>query len=480
MIFVYWFRKDLRTVDNNAFSHYIEHLKKHISESGNKFLLIFIKNKNSFNYFGGKRINFLNQTLTELKNNLKDYNLNLEIVEGSSAEIFKNLLKSDRVTVFANSQVEPYSRKRDNKVKEIIESSSGEFHLFPDTTVMEFGSVLKDDGTPYTVFTPFKKKFLSLLFENYYAKIQCDLQSLSEFSKKQFKLSPKNFKKYEPGNTENSFLKGGRKEGVSHLKSFYGEGMQPYKERRDFPAVKGTSLLSPHLHFGTVSIRECFRAAYKKLEASQDKTGTETWLSELIWREFYYQITYHFPHVIKKSFKPEYENILWENDSLLFQNWCEGKTGYPIVDAGMRQLVRDGWMHNRVRMITAMFLTKDLLIDWKWGEKFFAEHLIDLDFANNNGGWQWSASTGCDAQPYFRIFNPYLQSAKFDPEGIYLKKYVPELKNVPLQYIHNPSGMPPSVQKEINFKSGKDYPLPIVNHFEMKERAINLFKYSKR
>lgn len=480
MIFVYWFRKDLRLDDNRAFSFYIEHLKKNISEPESKLLLLYIKNKNHYNYFGSKRINFLNRTLTELKNNLKDYNLNLEITEGTSIEVFKNLLKSDKVTVFANSQVEPYSRNRDEKVKKLIESYSGKFLLFPDTTIMEFGSVLKGDGTPYTVFTPFKKKFLSLTFEKDYAKIQCDLQSLSEFSGKQFKLSQKNFKKYKPDNSVNSFIKGGRKEGVEFLKSFYEDGMQKYKEIRDFPAVKGTSLLSPHLHFGTVSIRECFRTAYKKLEASQDKTGTETWLSELIWREFYYQITFHFPHVMKKSFKSDYENILWENDSSNFKKWCEGKTGYPIVDAGMRQLVRDGWMHNRVRMITAMFLTKDLLIDWKRGEKFFAEHLIDLDFASNNGGWQWSASTGCDAQPYFRIFNPYLQSAKFDADGIYIKKYVPELKNVPLQYIHNPSEMPPSVQKEINFKTGKDYPLPVVNHFEMKERAINLFRSSRR
>lgn len=480
MIFVYWFRKDLRPNDNNAFRNFIEHLKKNLSGTNNKFLLLYIKNHNSYKYFGSKRINFLNRTLTELKNYLKDYNLNLEIAEGSSPEIFKNLLKSDNVTVFANSQVEPYSINRDEKIKKIIESSSGEFRSFPDTTIMEFGGLLKDDGTPYTVFTPFRKKFLSLLFQKDYAKIQCDLQGLSKFSEKQFKHSRKNFKKYESGNQENSFLKGGRKEGVTYLKSFYEDGIQSYKEQRDSPAVKGTSLLSSHLHFGTVSIRECFRAANKKLEISPEKSGIETWLSELIWREFYYQITFHFPHIMKKSFKPDYENISWENNSAKFKKWCAGKTGYPIVDAGMRQLVRDGWMHNRVRMITAMFLTKDLLIDWKWGEKFFAEHLIDLDFANNNGGWQWSASTGCDAQPYFRIFNPYLQNAKFDPEGIYIKKYVPELKNVPTIYIHNPSEMPPTEQKKINFKTGSDYPLPIVNHFEMKERAINLFKYSKR
>ena len=480
MIFVYWFRKDLRLNDNNAFRHYIEHLKGNLSEPENKSLLLYIKNHNTYNYFGSKRINFLNRTLTELKNNLKDFNLNLEIIEGSSLDTFKKLLNSGKVTVFANSQVEPYSRSRDEKIKKLIGSTSGEFHLFPDTTIMKFGDLLKDDGTPYTVFTPFKKKFLSVLFENDYAKIQCELQALSKYSEKQFNLSTKDFKKYEPGKSENSFLKGGRKEGITLLKSFYESGLKSYQEKRDFPAINGTSLLSPHLHFGTVSIRECFRATYKKLEASQDITGIETWLSELIWREFYYQITFHFPHVMKKSFKSDYGNILWENDSSNFKKWCEGKTGYPIVDAGMRQLVREGWMHNRVRMVTAMFLTKDLLIDWKWGEKFFAEHLIDLDFANNNGGWQWSASTGCDAQPYFRIFNPYLQSAKFDADGIYIKKYLPELTNIPSKYIHNPSEMTPSEQKELNFKTGKDYPLSIVNHFEMKERAINLFKYSRK
>ena len=260
------------------------------------------------------------------------------------------------------------------------------------------------------------------------------------------------------------------------LKEFYNNGLGKYKSQRDFPSVSGTSLLSAHLHFGTVSIRECFRAALKKESETRNSEDVKVWMNELLWREFYYHITYHFPYVIDKSFKQKYDKLEWNYEQSDFDKWCTGNTGYPIVDAGMRQLNKEGWMHNRVRMITAMFLTKDLFIDWRWGEKYFAEKLIDMDFASNNGGWQWSASTGCDAQPYFRIFNPYLQSQKFDAKGDYIRKYVTELRSVPGKYIHKPDDMNKEQQTNCNVIIGKDYPYPIVKHYNVKENVLNKFK----
>ncbi len=278
---------------------------------------------------------------------------------------------------------------------------------------------------------------------------------------------------------KSELLKGGRSEGIRLLKDFYGEGLNEYHDKRDYPSSKGTSLLSPHIHFGTVGIRECFTTAFVKLKKTVNENegiGIQTWINELLWREFYYYITFHNPRIAFESFRKEYDDIKWDYDEKMFMNWCEGKTGFPIVDAGMRQLNREGWMHNRVRMITAMFLTKDLMIDWRHGEKYFAEKLIDLDFSNNNGGWQWSASAGVDAQPYFRIFNPNLQSKRFDAEGTYIKKYVPELKTLPAKFIHEPNLMSSKEQKTYGVIIGKDYPAPVIEHKAAKEKVIKKFK----
>lgn len=444
---------------------------KESSEQESKFAFIYIKNTHSYNYFGEKRISFLNESLIELSDNLSYYGLNLHILEGNSPDIFEKLVgKFGCINLFANKQVEPYAIKRDNSVKNIIESSGGRFNLFPDTTIFDFGKINKDDGTPYTIFTPFKKKFLSLLTNDMFTERYCDFSCLKYLNKENNNIFFNDFNTYNPVEENKSlsasvFLKGGSIEGLKHLRNFYNVSIQDYKKNRDFPALPGTSLVSAYLHFGTISIRECFETAYKKLESVSSKDGVETWISELIWREFYYHITFHFPHIIHKSFRSDYENIKWDNDEYLFDKWKTGQTGYPIVDAGMRQLVKEGWMHNRVRMITASFLTKDLLIDWMLGEKFFAEHLIDLDFSCNNGGWQWSASTGCDAQPYFRIFNPYLQSAKFDPDGVFIKRYIPELADVPAKFIHNPQEI-----KDI------DYPLPVVEHHKQKIEALKRYR----
>jgi len=247
--------------------------------------------------------------------------------------------------------------------------------------------------------------------------------------------------------------------------------MKDYSDQRDFPSIEGTSRLSVHLRFGTISTRQLVRAVWPKGDE-----GSRTWLSELIWREFYFALLDKNPHVEKHAYQSKYENLPWDNDKELFIAWCEGRTGVPIVDAGMRQLNQTGWMHNRLRMITASYLIKTLLVDWRWGEKYFAQKLIDFDLAANNGGWQWAASTGCDAAPYFRVFNPYRQSERFDKKGEFIKKYCPELSNVPNKYIHGPYLMPEKVQAESNCKIGQDYPAPIADYKLNRIRAINMFK----
>jgi deoxyribodipyrimidine photo-lyase len=246
--------------------------------------------------------------------------------------------------------------------------------------------------------------------------------------------------------------------------------------------LDGTARLSPYLRFGMISARECVSAAYQALRDAPDdsaRKSAETWLNELIWREFYITILYHYPEVLKQSFREDLRDISWRNDEQEFDAWCEGQTGYPVVDAAMRQLKYLGWMHNRARMIVASFLVKDLLVDWRWGERWFMQHLVDGDPADNNGGWQWTAGTGMDAAPYFRIFNPILQGKKYDPNGDYVRRWVPELAGVPTKYAHTPWMMPPELQGQINCIIGRDYPLPIVYHGFARERALAAYKQTR-
>jgi deoxyribodipyrimidine photo-lyase len=251
--------------------------------------------------------------------------------------------------------------------------------------------------------------------------------------------------------------------------------MVDYKDTRDFPAVKGVSYLSTHNRFGTISIRELATIAHTET-LRRTNLGAQTWLAELIWRDFYFQILWHSPHAAVSAYKPEYDRLNWENDKELFAAWCEARTGYPIIDAAMRQLNQTGYMHNRLRMIVASFLTKDLLIDWRWGEKYFADNLNDFDLSANNGGWQWAASTGCDAQPYFRIFNPITQSERFDPKGKFIRRYIPELSKLPDKFIHAPWTLPPLEAQTTNFVVGRDYPAPIVDHAVQREQALAMYK----
>jgi deoxyribodipyrimidine photo-lyase len=276
----------------------------------------------------------------------------------------------------------------------------------------------------------------------------------------------------------------GEAEAQRRLEAFIGggtRGVDGYSRRRNRPDVNGTSGLSPYIRFGMLSLRQAVVAAGQAIQQAQDdaaRKGAETWLNELIWREFYLAILYHFPHVRQRNFRPQYDAIPWDNDERAFEAWRQGRTGYPIVDAAMRQLVESGWMHNRTRMIVASFLVKDLLIDWRWGERFFMQHLVDGDPAPNNGGWQWTAGTGTDAAPYFRIFNPILQSKKFDPEGRYIRRWLPELAAVPDNYIHEPWRMPDEIQRQANCRISRDYPQPIIDHRAARERTLQAYKRS--
>ena len=466
MVKIFWFRKDLRLFDNRALAHFTDDVKP-----DEKFLFLYVKNRNTFKYFGEYRISFLHESLNDLSNSLGGKGLKLTVLEGSSISVFRELQsKYKNVTVYANRQVEPYTLKRDEAVSKFLESKGSSLKPYSDTTLFEPDEIIKDDGNPYSVFTPFSRKCYTLINDKHYNAADCRIERL--IAENNISLKSIKFEDLK----KSPLLRGGRTEGLRLLKEFYNKGLDKYKSQRDFPSVHGTSLLSAHLHFGTVSIRECFRAAMKKQRDMSTSDEVKVWMNELLWREFYYHITHHFPEIIKTSFKQQYDKLEWNYDEKTFRQWCEGKTGYPIVDAGMRQLNEEGWMHNRVRMLTAMFLTKDLFIDWRWGEKYFAEKLVDLDFSANNGGWQWSASTGCDAQPYFRIFNPYLQSERFDAKGAYIRKYVKELTNVPDKYIHKPNDMNAEQQTNCGVVLGKDYPYPIVEHQSVKENVLNKFK----
>lgn len=399
---IFWFRRDLRLHDNSGLYHALK--------AGIPVLPVFIFDTDILDELEDKndrRVEFIHLALREMQQQLVKQGSTLDVRYGKPEEVFPQLLKDYAVSsVYTNTDYEPYARQRDAAIEKMLSKKGIGFHSFKDQVILEKGEVLKEDGKPYTVFTPYSRRWKATIkkehlqyypVENYFANFyqQAPLPVIS-LEKMGFAPAGISF----PG-------KEWKKEIIRH-----------YKEQRDYPAIEGTSRLSVHLRFGTISIRELAREA---------GALNETFLNELIWRDFYHMILWHFPKVVCHAFKPEYDNIKWRNNEQEFQAWCRGQTGYPIVDAGMRELNATGFMHNRVRMIVASFLTKHLLIDWRWGEAYFAKKLLDFDLAANNGGWQWAAGSGCDAAPYFRVFNPYLQTQKFDPDLKYIRHWVPEL-----------------------------------------------------
>jgi deoxyribodipyrimidine photo-lyase len=374
-----------------------------------------------------KRVEFIHHHLSILKDEYEKVGSSILILHGNPIEIFKLLIPKN---VYCNNDYEPYAHERDKQVNVILDSKRSALYSFKDHVVFEKEEVTKDDGAPYTIFTPYSKKWKAKL-NSYYT----DRYPVEKYLRNLNQTSSFNF----PELDEIGFRQSGIPFPDRMIRTRI---IENYHSTRDFPGTNGTSRLSVHIRFGTVSIRQLVQVAIKK---------NESWLNELIWRDFYHMILWHFPHVESQAFKPQYDYVEWRNDEQDFQKWCEGKTGYPIVDAGMRELNETGFMHNRVRMIVASFLTKHLLIDWRWGEAYFAKKLLDFDLAANNGGWQWAAGCGCDAAPYFRVFNPYIQTEKFDPDHTYIKKWVPEFES-------------------------NSYPKPIIEHVKARERVLSTYK----
>jgi deoxyribodipyrimidine photo-lyase len=423
---LFWFRRDLRLDDNAGLYHA---LKK-----GLPVLPIFIFDKNILDKLEDKkdgRVEFIHQAILNLNEELKELGSSIKVFYSNPEKAFKELVKEYEVEcVYTNHDYEPYANERDATVTDFLNKHKIEFKTYKDQCIFEKDEVTKDDGKPYTIFTPYSRKW-KLRLTDFHVKVYPNKKYFKNF------LQTKSF-------TITSLKElGFEKSGLEFPSTTISKSIvTQYKEQRDFPAIKGTSKLSVHLRFGTVSIRALTKQAL---------VLNETWLNELIWRDFYMMILYHFPHAAKNSFKSQYDRIEWRNNESEFKAWCEGKTGFPIVDAGMRELNTTGFMHNRVRMIVASFLVKDLLIDWRWGEAYFAQKLLDFDLSANNGGWQWAAGSGCDAAPYFRVFNPTEQTKKFDPKYEYIKKWVPE------------------------FNTAK-YVSPIVDHASARLRVLAVYK----
>ena len=424
-ISIFWFRRDLRVEDNVGLYHALS--------SGNKVLPLFIFDTDILENLDtdDARVTFIHEELTRMHRFLSEVGSSLFVRRGKVTEVFKELLNTfDLQEVYVNRDYEPYATQRDAETKDFLSLMNVPFLSFKDQVIFETNEIVKQDGGPYKVYTPYSKKWLSQLSETFYTCFSTTdlMENFYKFTSNLVSLKEIGFRpssiKVMPFDTSVNMLDG-------------------YEGTRNFPGVKGTSRLSPHLRFGTVSVRKCVQNALN--------SSNSTFLKELIWREFFMQILWHFPKTVLHNFKPKYDGILWRNKQKDYQAWCDGNTGYPIVDAGMRELNSTGFMHNRVRMITASFLCKHLLIDWRWGEMYFAKKLLDFDLAQNVGNWQWVAGTGCDAAPYFRIFNPTEQVKKFDKDFTYIKKWVPEFQEL-------------------------TYVLPIVDHKEARERCLKTYK----
>ena len=463
-----WFRRDLRLADNAALHHALK--------SARRVYAAFVFDRAILDELlaegirADRRVDFIHRSLRQLDADLRAHGGALIVRHGFAAEEIVRLAAELGVEgVFANRDHEPYAIERDSRVAAALEDAGRRLYLFKDQTIFERDEVLTGAGRPFSVFTPYRNAWLKALtpwhlraypVERYAAALAAPpwpaaLPTLESLG-------------FAETDLDALGVAAGAAGGQAAFDDFKAR-IDRYREARDFPSVRGPSYLSVHLRFGTVSIRELARFAHERMAGS---AGAATWLSELIWREFYQQILFHHPQVVTQSFRPEYDRIRWDDAPELFAAWCDGRTGYPLVDAAMAQINRTGYMHNRLRMVAASFLTKDLGIDWRRGERYFARRLIDYDLAANNGGWQWAASSVCDAQPYFRIFNPVAQSEKFDPEGKFIRRYLPQLANLTAREIHAPWRVPPLRQREAGCVVGTDYPTPVVDHAEARQRTL--------
>jgi deoxyribodipyrimidine photo-lyase len=423
---IFWFRRDLRLSDNTALYHALR--------EGLPVLPIFIFDPLILNKLENKsdrRVKFIHESLQEIQDSLLQMGASLCVLHKTPADAFEYLLSKYKIQkVFNNHDYEPYAIQRDNSIAALLKKQHIDFISYKDQVIFEKTEVVKEDGKPYTVFTPYSRKWKSLLNET-----NLDIYSSEKLAGNFVKGKPMPI----PSLAEMGFLETSN---TFPSKTLQEDILNHYGERRNYPGMNGTSRMGVHLRFGTISIRQL---------AARALAISPVYLNELIWRDFYHMILYNFPQVgLGKAFKPAYDTIEWRIDNGEFKKWCDGQTGYPLVDAGMRELNETGFMHNRVRMVVASFLCKHLLLDWRLGEAYFAEKLLDFDLAANNGGWQWAAGSGCDAAPYFRIFNPYLQTKRFDPDFIYIKKWVPEFQEF-------------------------SYPKPIVDHEFARKRCLETY-----
>lgn len=462
-----WFRRDLRDFDHAALYHALK--------SSSQVYCAFVFDTDILDRLEEKadrRVEFIWESVSELKHALQAKGGDLIVRHAAARAAIPELAKQLGVeAVYVNHDYEPAAVERDQMVTVALREHGIELHHYKDQVIFEKDEVLTQAGKSFGVFTPYKNAWLKKI-EDFFVKpypVDRYISNLAPAGNNELpSLASMGFRRSNLGDLK---LPTGMRGGKRLFDDFL-DRIEQYKEARDFPAVKGPSYLSVHLRFGTVSIRQLVREALHR-----HHRGAETWLSELIWRDFYFQILHHHPQIAAgRAFKPEYNKLPFPNDPVLFRAWCEGRTGYPLVDAAMRQINQTGYMHNRLRMIAASFLVKDLLVDWRWGERYFADKLIDFDLSANNGGWQWAASTGCDAQPWFRIFNPITQSEKFDAQGKFIRRYVPELAACDDHEIHAPWLIPPLRQQSLGLSLGKDYPMPIVDHAIQRQHALSLYK----
>ncbi len=459
-----WFRRDLRDFDHAALCHALEHARE--------VFCVFVFDRDILEALSDpadRRVAFIHASVAELQQALQDRGGGLIIRHGVARDEIPGLVAElGADALFFNHDDDPAALARDAAVEATLRDRSVAVHHYKDVVIFERDEVLTAAGTPFSVFTPYKNAWLKKLTPSDLRAHPIDDSRLAALSTALPGLPELGF---APGRRDEPGLPTGMS-GAARLFDDFLQRIDRYHLERDYPALKGPSYLSVHLRFGTLSVRQLATAARQ-----HGGRGADTWLSELVWRDFYHQILWHRPDLAGgHAFKRQYDTLPWPNPPGHFAAWCEACTGFPLVDAAMRQLNQTGYMHNRLRMVAASFLSKDLLVDWRLGERYFADKLIDFDLAANNGGWQWAASVGCDAQPWFRIFNPVTQSEKFDPRGKFIRRYLPELAAIPDRFIHAPWKLPASEQARVGVTIGQAYPLPIVEHAAQRLRALALFK----
>jgi len=460
-----WFRRDLRAYDHAALSRALQRSRT--------VYCVFVFDTEILDELvdrRDRRVEFVWHSVRELSETLRGLGGALWILHGRARDEVPALAQRLQVrAVYTNRDYEPAALERDHDVERQLLDRRIDFVSCKDQVIFDCSEVLTQEQRPFSVFTPYKRAWLAQLRPVHVAPHAVEGQVAALAGCETPALPSLQEMGFERTNLTELNLPTGSSGARGWLDDFMSR-IDRYHERRDYPALRGPSYLSVHLRFGTLSIRELVRAA----RAARGEGG-QTWLSELIWREFYFMILYHHPQVVKHAFQAVFDNVRFENRPDFFQSWCEARTGYPLVDAAMRQINQTGYMHNRLRMVTASFLVKDLHVDWRWGERYFARKLNDYDLAANNGGWQWAASTGCDAQPYFRVFNPLTQSQKFDPDGRFIRLYLPELERVADRFIHAPWTMSAEEQVRVGVIIGRDYPGPIVDHAHARKRAMEMY-----